>query len=153
MINNQDDYDNPCKTIVTTDFKEFIFFFFPEIAESVDWNKKITFLDKELQQVANDAKIGTRTADKLVQVYTLDGKENWVLVHVEIQSQHDQNLPKRMYVYNYRFFDLYDRKVASLAILADERPNWRPDHFSYELWNCKAGIWYPTIKLLDYKNR
>jgi hypothetical protein len=43
--------------------------------------------------------------------------------------------------------------VASLAILADDRPNWKPDHFSYELLGCKAGIWYPTVKLLDYKNK
>ena len=48
------------------------------------------------------------------------------------------NLKKRIYVYNYRIFDLYDRRVASLAILADDRPNWKPDHFSYALLGCKA---------------
>lgn len=31
-----------------------------------------------------------------------------------------------MFVYNYRIFDRYDRPVASLAVLADDDPGWRP---------------------------
>ena len=41
----------------------------------------------------------------------------------------------------------------SLAILADANPSWRPDSYSYELWGCKAGLWFPTVKLLDFKDR
>ena len=149
----QDDFDNPWKTFISKYFKDFMIFFFPEIAGNIDWNQEVIFLDKEFQQIALNAEIGRRTADKLVQVYTLDGEETWVLIHVEVQSQYDVEFAKRIYVYNYRIFDLYDRRVASLAILADDRPNWKPDHFSYELLGCKAGIWYPTVKLLDYKNK
>ncbi len=58
-----------------------------------------------------------------------------------------------MYTYNYRIFDRFDRKVASLAILADENPTWRPDHYSYELWGSKAGLWFPSVKLLEYKGK
>ena len=149
----QDDFDNPWKTFISKYFKDFMIFFFPEIAGNIDWNREVLFLDKEFQQIARNAEIGRRTADKLVQVYTLDGEETWVLIHAEVQSQYDVEFEKRIYVYNYRIFDLYDRRVASLAILADDRPNWKPDHFSYELLGCKAGIWYPTVKLLDYKNK
>ena len=55
--------------------------------------------------------------------------------------------------YNYRIFDRFDRKVASLAILADENPTWRPAHYSYELWGSKAGLWFPSVKLLEYKEK
>jgi hypothetical protein len=55
-----------------------------------------------------------------------------------------------MYVYNYRLFDRYYREVASLAVLGDERPTWRPDRFGYSLFGCKVGIEYPVVKLWDY---
>lgn len=61
--------------------------------------------------------------------------------------------PRRMYTYNYRIFDRFDRKVASLAILADENPTWRPEHYSYELWGSKVGLWFPSVKLLEYKEK
>ncbi len=37
---------------------------------------------------------------------------------------------KRMFTYNYRIFDRYDRPVVSLAVLADPHPGWRPDGYS-----------------------
>ena len=134
-------------------FKEFIDFFFREMAADVDWSREHVFLDKELQQVAREAALGRRYVDKLVRVYRKNGHEEWVLAHIEVQGQPDIDFPKRMYTYNYRIFDRFDRKVASLAILADENPTWRPDHFSYELWGSKAGLWFPSVKLLEYKEK
>lgn len=58
-----------------------------------------------------------------------------------------------MYVYNYRLFDRYDREVASFAILTDDRPHWRPTEFAYELWGSRAGLTFPVVKLLDYRER
>ena len=67
-------------------------------------------------------------------------------MHIEVQSQRDIDFSRRMYTYNYRIFDRFDRNVASLAILADENPALRPDHYSYELWGSKAGLRFPSIK-------
>ncbi len=134
-------------------FKEFIDFFFPDMAADLDWSREHVFLDKELQQVAREAVLGRRYVDKLVRVYRKNGHEEWVLAHIEVQGQPDINFPKRMYTYNYRIFDRFDRKVASLAILADDSPTWRPDHYSYELWGSKAGLWFPSVKLLEYKEK
>jgi hypothetical protein len=50
----------------------------------------------------------------------------------------------------YRLFDRYNRRVASFAILGDDRPAWRPDRFGYELWGTKVGIEFATAKLLNY---
>jgi hypothetical protein len=53
----------------------------------------------------------------------------------------------------HRTFDLFHRKVASIAILADENPLWRPDHFSYEFWGSRSALWFPCVKLLDYREK
>ncbi len=55
-----------------------------------------------------------------------------------------------MFVYHYRIFDRYNRQVVSLAVLADDRPNWRPDRFAYDLWGCGLDFHFPTVKLLDF---
>ncbi|MCP3943909.1 MAG: cytosolic protein, partial [Desulfobacteraceae bacterium] len=149
----RDDYDSPWKDIIEAYFREFMEFFFPEAADGIDWTKGYNFLDKELQKVVRDAKLGRRLADKLAQVWQKDGKEAWVLVHVEVQGQDESDFNKRMFVYNYRIFDRYEKKVASLAILADENPKWKPDHYWNELWGCKVGIEFPVVKLPDYADK
>ncbi len=42
---------------------------------------------------------------------------------------------------------------VSLAVLADERPDWRPHHFGWRHWGCEVGIRFPSVKLLDYRTR
>ncbi len=147
------DYDSPWKNTLEVYFKEFIDFFFPGMSADLDWSREHVFLDKELQQVVREAALGRRYVDKLVRLYRKNGHEEWVLAHIEVQGQPDIGVPRRMYTYNYRIFDRFDRKVASLAILADENPTWRPAHYSYELWGSKAGLWFPSVKLLEYKQK
>jgi hypothetical protein len=43
--------------------------------------------------------------------------------------------------------------VASFAVLGDDNPNWRPDHFGYRRWGTEAGLRFPIAKLLDYAAR
>jgi len=108
-------------------------------------------LDKELQQVVRDAELGRRLADKLVKVWRTGGEEAWVLIHLEIQSQEETNFSERMFVYHYRIYDRYKRRVASIAILGDERSSWRPNQFGYELWGSEVFFRFPVVKLLDYQ--
>ncbi len=128
-------------------------FFFPHVHDGIDWMQGYDFLDKELQQVVRDAELGRRLVDKLVKVYTTEGKETWVLIHVEVQGKVETDFARRMYVYNYRLFDRYDRKIASLAVLADEQASWRPETFEYTLWKCEVKLQFDVVKLLDYRER
>src|SRR4029077_6023154 len=121
--------------------------------DDIDWPRGYESLDKELQQVVREAELGGRVADKLFKVWLKDGREEWVLVHVEVQSQRQTEFPERMYVYNYRLFDRYNRRVASMAVLADPQADWRPDSFGYSLWGCTVSLRWPTVKLLDYEPR
>ena len=126
MSNPQTEFDSPWKDILQLYFEDFMLFFFPQAHGEIDWTQTPEFLDKELQQVVRDAALGRRLADKLVKIYRITGEENWILIHVEIQAQEESNFAQRMFIYNYRIYDLYKRSVASLAILGDERADWRP---------------------------
>jgi hypothetical protein len=42
---------------------------------------------------------------------------------------------------------------ADLAVLADDRPNWRPDRFAYDVWGCGLDFHFPVVKLLDFVGR
>ena len=147
----QADYDSPWKEALEFYFSDFLSFFFPQVQQIIDWQKPAIPLDKELQQVVREAESGKGFTDKLFQVWLLNGTEVWVLVHVEVQTQVDREFPKRMYRYNYRLFDRYDRPVISLAVLGDEQVNWRPTAYSYEIGSCRASLEFPTVKLLDYE--
>ena len=151
MTEQRDEFDSPWKEILEVYFQDFMQFFFPEIHDDIDWSRGYDFLDQELQQVVRDAELGKRLADKLVKVWKLSGEETWVLVHIEIQSQEEGKFSKRMFVYYYRLRDKYNQRVASLAILGDERETWRPQPFQESLWGCEVSFRFPTIKLLDYE--
>ena len=107
-------------------------------------------LDKELQKIVPAAEQGRRFVDKLVKVWLKSGAETWLLIHVEVQTWKEGDFPKRMHVYNYRIFDRYDHEVISLAILADDDPDWRPSGYSYGRWGFRTGTEFPIQKLLDY---
>ncbi|KAF1082734.1 MAG: hypothetical protein GQF41_0501 [Candidatus Rifleibacterium amylolyticum] len=147
------DYDSPWKDLVEKYFQQFMEFFFPEIASRIDWQKKYEFLDKEFQKIAVQGATGRRYADKLVKVNELSGQEAWVLVHLEIQGQEDSDLARRMLVYHYRIFDRYQKRIASLALLADKNIRWRPQEYCHELWGCELSFRFPMVKLLDVANK
>ncbi len=68
-----------------------------------------------------------------------------------MQSQEQTNFAKRMYIYNYRAFDLYEQPVISLAVLGDEQASWRPSYYGYSLGGCEVSLKFPIVKLLDYQ--
>ena len=105
------EYDSPWKEALEEYFHAFMLFFFPSIASQIDWSRGFQWLDKELQQIAPQSETGRRTVDKLAKLWRMDGQEEWVLVHVEVQSQEDPDFATRMYVYNYRLFDRYHRRM------------------------------------------
>ncbi len=145
-----DDYDSPWKEAIERYFADFLHFYFPTAHARIDWSKPISFLEQELREVVPDAEIGKRFVDKLVKVAQLDGQNDWLYIHLEIQAQAQDTFSERMFVYNYRLYDRYRHPIASLAVLADDRANWRPTEFFYEVLDCHMGIRFPIAKLLDW---
>jgi hypothetical protein len=151
MTEQRTDYDSPWKEVIEAYFPQFLEFFFSSAYTVIDWTRPYEFLDTELQQLEPDAEIGKLLVDKVAKVWLLDGAEAWVLVHVEVQGRYDTEFAKRMYTYNYRLFDRHQQRVISLAVLADERANWRPSSYGYELGGCRVSLEFPTAKILDYE--
>jgi hypothetical protein len=147
------DYDSPWKEALESYFQPFLALFFPLIHADINWSRGHVFLDKELQKIVPKAATGRLYVDKLVKVWRKNGREAWVLIHIEVQTQRDPDFPKRMYGYNTRIADRYNRTVVSLAVLADDDPNWRPDHFKDELWGWSVRMGWPPLKLLEYASR
>ena len=145
-----DDYDSPWKEAIERCFAEFLAFYFPEVHTQIDWSQPVDFLEQELRSVVSDAEPDKCVVDKLVRVTRQGGQHEWVVVHLEIQSQQQISFAERMFVYHYRLYDRYRQPIVSLAVLADDRLNWRPEKFGYEVFGCRLGLAYPVAKLLDW---
>ncbi|TLU82574.1 MAG: cytosolic protein [Chlorobium sp.] len=153
MDTPNDQYDSPWKRAVENYFSEFMEFYFPLAHAEIDWAKEYVFLDQELRAVVQDAELGKRFVDKLVRVNVLNGEEKWIYIHVEVQGTKQAEFAKRMFVYNYRIFDRYDRPVASLAVLADTHKQWKPTSYGFTVLGCKLSVEFPVAKLTDYEER
>ena len=97
--------------------------------------------------------MGKRFVDKLVRVNVLNGDEKWIYIHVEVQGTKQAEFAKRIFVYNYRIFDRYDRPVASLAVLADTHKLWKPTSYGFTILGCSHTFKFPVAKLTDYEER
>ena len=147
------DFDGPWKEALHVYFPAFLALFFPIAHDAIDWSRGFESLDKELARLAPRAARGPLVVDKLMRVWRRDGAEAVVLVHVEIQSQRAPDFARRMYAYNGRLFDHDNERVVSLAVLADDDPGWRPDHYGDALWGWSVRMEFPTVKLLDWTGR
>lgn len=151
MTETTANYDIAWKEAISEYFELFLQFFYPEIHQQIDWSKPPISLDKELEQITASSQTEKRYADKLFQVWLLNNEIIWVLIHIEVQSQYDKQFTQRMFIYNYRSYDLFNKPVISLAILGDENKNWRPNSYEYGLGDSAVKINFSTVKLLDYE--
>ncbi len=147
------DFDSPWKEALDVYFKAFLLLLFPRVHDDIDWSRPVERHDKEFQQLLPKAARGRRTVDKLVKVWRKNGRAVWVLIHIEVQAQRDRTFTRRMCTYNCRIFDSHERDVVSLAVLADDAPNWRPSAYRRGLWGCSVGMRFPAAKLLDFQGR
>jgi hypothetical protein len=143
------DQDSPWKTLITLFFPQLIQLIHPELYALIDWQRGYQFLDSELRKIAPRSRTGRQTVDKLVQVYLRDGSEYWILIHIEAQSHPDPDFEARMFTYYATLWVLYRRPIVSIAILADNDPNWRPSAFTQSLGGCRVEFNFYTVKLLD----
>ena len=153
MESSNDNYDSPWKEAIEHYFEEFMSFYFPDAYAGIDWSKEHVFLDQELRAVVQDAELGTRFVDRLVRVTELSGDESLIYIHIEVQGTKQAEFAKRMFVYNNRIFDRYDKPVASLAVLADEHKQWKPISYGFSILGCRHILEFPVAKLTDYEDK
>ena len=103
--------DQLWKSILEQTFSDFLRFFFPNAAEVYDLSRPYDYLDKEFEALfpPEPSGKGVRYVDKLIRVYLKDGGEQYVLIHVEVQSSKGKgDLAKRMFEY----YSVWDNQTA-----------------------------------------
>ncbi len=148
-MNPPTEYDAAWKATLETFLQPCLALAFPALADLIDWSAPPRFLDTELQEIVRDSESGPMRVDKLVEVRRQDGRKELLLVHVGVQAQRDDDLPRRMFQYFCRIFDRFGRPPVSLAVLADPSPHWRPEAFTQTLAGCSLNFQYATCKLAD----
>jgi hypothetical protein len=151
-------YDTGWKKIVYKFLYKIIEFFFPELYTILDTNVAPEFLDHELQKIAPEGKIGRKLPDVLVKVLTRKGDEQWLICHIELQTQPDPDIAKRMYIYSYRIHSMIGTHPISIVFLADSNPNILPSEYvvtlfpgnvlSYKFLMVKTIDWLPSLEQL-----
>ncbi len=126
----------------------FLRFFFPQADDLIDFDCGFEFLDKELEELfPMDDPEHPRFVDKLIKAFTLDGKEEWILIHIEVQGQPEKDFGKRMYTYFYRLLDRYLKPVTALAIFTDAKPGYKPNNYHYEFMGTSQTYRFNTYKI------
>lgn len=139
------DYDTHWKEIITHLFEDFIAFFLPGAFPLIDFNKRVEFLEQELHKiVADNTKKGKTVNDKLVKVFLKNGEEKWILIHIEVQSTFETIFSERMFVYFYRIFDKYSKKITALAIHTSEQVPKQSGKYKYDFLQTKLTYEYNT---------
>ncbi len=147
------EFDGPWKEALDLYFRQFVELFFPDLDREIDWERELDFQDKELQQIAPGAAAGRGVVDKLVKVWTKRGKQECVFVHVEVQTQNDPDLARRMYQYNHRLEDKYGSMPVSLVVLGDYGRGWRPTEYEAGRWGCTVKFTFPVAKVADWRDK
>lgn len=142
--------DSLWKGILENVCDDFLRFFFKDADTLFDLRKGFGFLDKELDQLfpADDGP-APKFVDKLVRVYTRKGKEEWILVHIEIQGYEDRNFAQRLFTYFYRILDKYHRPVTTIVIFSDPNKNYYPTEYTYDFLGTKCHFQFNTYKIID----
>jgi hypothetical protein len=108
------------KVVIEEVFDDLLRFLYPDADRVYNLARGIEFLDKELAELHPEPEkdSDTRFVDKLVKVYHRNGKDEWVLLHVQIQGDTTKRaeFSARMFRYFYRILDRFRRPVSAVVI-------------------------------------
>ena len=76
-------------------------------------------------------------------------KPAYWLAHIEVQTQRDSALPRRLLDYHYHIERRHRCRVITFVILGDLSPSWRPGHFSSDVPPLGMSLGYLSLKLID----
>ena len=76
-------------------------------------------------------------------------KPAYWLAHIEVQTQRDSGLPRRLLDYHYHIERRHRCRVITFVILGDLSPSWRPGHFSSDVPPLGMSLGYLSLKLID----
>jgi len=126
----------------------------PKLYEDINFTKEMKFLDKELsdtiQVLFSDEHNPSKFVDTLVQVPLKSGKDQWVLLHIEVQGKGGENISFRMILYCCLIFAHYRRMPVALAVLTDKRPSSEtPGKFEFSEYGTELLYKYNLFEVYN----
>ena len=147
------DYDGAWKEAIRSHLQEFIEQCFPPLGELIDWSCEPEWLDKEISQIVGKSGRRNQEVDLLFKIRLLDGREQCIYCHLEIQSFYESNFSFRIDLYNSALQWHFQQEVLTLVILGDLNRDWRPSEHRFELGGFGTSIRFPVCKLLELVER
>jgi predicted transposase YdaD len=143
--------DTLWKSILEDIFEDFLLFFYPDAGTFFDFSKDFEYLDKELEQLfpPEDNSYQTRFVDKLVKVHCMNGCDEWILVHIEVQGYHDAHFGRRMFTYYSRILDKYDKPITAFAIFTENNAAFKPCEYHREFMGTSVLYRFNSFKILE----
>ena len=126
----------------------------PELYNDIDFSQDFTFLDKELRDTIqiplSEEHNSAKFVDTLVQVPLKSEKNQWVLLHIEIQGKGGDDISFRMMLYCCLIFAHYRRMPVALAILTDKRPSDEtPGKFQFNEYGTELLYKYNLFEIYN----
>ncbi len=119
-ISEQDsDYDGAWKEVLRQHLREILEKYLPVIAAEIDWRHSPQWSDKELGRILRQRRRRPKSVDMLVKVRLLNGAEQWILLHLEIQSGREAGFEFRIFRYNLYDFGYNAGEVREIFRLID----------------------------------
>lgn len=145
--------DRIWKSVIWTFPVEFITFTGSNASGILDLTRKPEFLDKELQPVdlPGNQQLSTVIADNLLKIYTVEGGNNFILLHIEIQQVYSADVAERMFRYAYRIFDKFQKPLAAWLILTESSGKIRSDVFVRNFIGTMISYRFNTLKIATMK--
>jgi predicted transposase YdaD len=142
--------DTLWKSILENVFEDFLHFFFPDASQLFDLQKGFQYLDKELEQLfPEENSQAPKYVDKLAKVFTAQGKEEWILIHIEVQGYNDKHFSQRMFTYYYRILDRYNKPVTAIAIFTGANKKFHPATFHQECLGTSVTFHFNSYPVID----
>jgi len=133
-------------------FPDLLRFFFPQADTLFDMVRGFEFMDKELSELFPELEKqgGSRFVDMLVKTWLQDGTEEWILVHLEIQSDDTRGFSHRMFQYWYRIYDRYVVDIVALAVFTGGKNQSKPTYYHKSFLGTEITYKYNAYHILDH---
>ena len=148
-----DEFDGPWKRALKRFLEPALRLLAPELHADIDWGHEVVFLDKELESYLPEGGAGEGRVDVLAEVHLKGGEPSRILLHAEVQADHESDFARRIFRYWYWLFDARLLPVVSLVILADTSRSWRPDRFELATHYTRVRFDFRPVKLIDLEQR
>ena len=143
------DYDGAWKELLRSHLMESLEDCFPDFVQLINWEYEPEWLDKEISQIIGQSGHRNRQVDLLFKVRLLDGRDQWILCHLEVQTSYEADFEFRIDLYRSGLKWMFRRDVLTLVILADLSPDWRPTEHHFKMGGFESLCRFPICKILD----